>query len=1502
MTPNQLLAHPAVLLAAWRRVSHWYQYGDEPPQPEYARWQAAPEVELEALSSALAEGAYSSPRLPLIPYPKKGAALRHYCRPAIRDQVVFAAYGVLLAPLLERVMPNLSFGNRWFRGGYQESQPQGLCWSDRQFTLEDAQCYQPYRRAHGLFRRVAHWTAQAMLDDGPDAHWDGAGRRPIAVEDFRREKLSVWVHREWWHKPGSAEGNGNRPRLGFWAELDLQLAYPSVEVGQLRARMQRVLKQSATKDLPDLDYPEDIQEALTRDGQAVARELADQLCTLLENVTYDPSGAPGDLWKPEHAQQRLPIGAGAGHPALPTGLVISGLLLNVYLQPLDRHMERWCKGLQKSRKPVAGGRDGPAAAFLRFADDMRVFATDEDRLMGAIDAVWDGLCSTEIRRVSGKARLADPTRSNPGNLRLNLGKVGPKPVAAVVQAYLEAHGWSHDAKSGQWLPPSGSGPTKAGDTAQPQRLADWWRGSQKDAHRRALRHAALIPGHLDAFGTHLVERMSELGGESLLDRFGDRARERLTHLHEMIQFDINDQQVRLDTRLAFATGQLVRAWLPEDSLQEERQALAAMRDSVTKALRRAPWKFSLWRAVIKAAVRRPCGATESGAAGAAADGDRDKADQWLRSVLRQIQGPLRKRAVDDRPSEADDTDPTLWRVAWPEAGEGGAPPASCAVTEEGVAERDQPACRRIELALSAHRAAFWFSLAGALDDLERALEAGVANTALPYTRPWTAQDWTFRALPREALAPVRNWLADLDRWAEVLYPDTAAAKGADPAIPTEALWITPIEREALALAAMKAIEPVQAIRALCEHATRQSSAAASGSGDASAEAWAGWLLDVLRPEPMERLVRLLLPSRTLPTAEAIALMPRLLRRPKNDERARLVHCLDTSALPDAAARLRALKHLRLLRHFPSEPDGPILRADAREALEYLNALLHGRHGGPRELWALRRYADLRRALLAWNQPTASSGTEKAPTLHRLLWGDCWDDKCVDHWRIVPAQAVAEGLPIRIAAQMLRDALEADAASACASESDKSLWPPIWTLGTEAELQVAQWLADGRRCQLQWEDWAPFLQRSGPEGAGSATSGPLLVSVSTSPDAWEMWPHPLFLWPGALGVKMDPIEYRRWCHLLHLLTAVQGDERILDTLFLNGSGATPYEERWHWRHTVHMPGAFWEELERLTRLAMGRRAGARSSAFTRLKNELDGITAPPLSPEDFRWERVDIQLRFDDPWDIPVTVTPHPQNSAYLAATATLPSMTLTTGQLDDWLHVRIGQVAAHPDWKSWVTDYPHLDRAPRQHIMKQIWATFLADRHESGGAKAGPSASAGTGGGPDTSKASGSRFSGLILLPEATLPVGEERQLVRLAQEAQRAVIAGALWRTLPTMASPHPCVSPGPTYLVNEALVVLPIPRPDGDDRPPVRLFTVRKPSPATNELGFAKALSQRGGGQQVWKMLPGKRWYRFVHPGWGDFTVAICSDLLDPAPWASLRGEMLHLFTCAYNQDVDL
>ena len=155
----------------------------------------------------------------------------------------------------------------------------------------------------------------------------------------------------------------------------------------------------------------------------------------------------------------------------------------------------------------------------------------------------------------------------------------------------------------------------------------------------------------------------------------------------------------------------------------------------------------------------------------------------------------------------------------------------------------------------------------------------------------------------------------------------------------------------------------------------------------------------------------------------------------------------------------------------------------------------------------------------------------------------------------------------------------------------------------------------------------------------------------------------------------------------------------------------------------------------------------------------------------------------------------------------------------------------------------------------------------------------------------------LVVLPEVSIPNTEVRTVRDLVKKTGHASLAGLYWRVLPPVY--RGSLAPTRKWYVNEAELVLPI---GFHSRGPtgVRWYRVRKPVPAHSETGLAQALTMKTG--VSWYTIAGQRWYRFVHPQWGDFTIAVCSDLLDAAPWHSLRGELLHLFMVACNRDVEL
>lgn len=262
--------------------------------------------------------------------------------------------------------------------------------------------------------------------------------------------------------------------------------------------------------------------------------------------------------------------------------------------------------------------------------------------------------------------------------------------------------------------------------------------------------------------------------------------------------------------------------------------------------------------------------------------------------------------------------------------------------------------------------------------------------------------------------------------------------------------------------------------------------------------------------------------------------------------------------------------------------------------------------------------------------------------------------------------------------------------------------------------------------------------------------------------------------------------------------------------------------------------------------------------------------------EFGWDRADIDLRLGSgPLDIPMGTAPLNKAGLVVPPPEPLPAE----------VSVRLAQISTSTQWPAYFARFTpsgpgSTPRSERQNIMREVTSAFEVDP-------------LGAGRGP-------------VLLPEVSIPQEEIGELESLAQRTQRAVVAGTLWRNVPMVVRgrslPRKAITAGngTRFLVNEAKVIVPTARVEDPYFSVFRTFTIRKPVPAVEELGLCDALSEFTNIE--WRMLRGRTWYRFIHPLWGDFTVAICSDLTDPGPWRSLDGQVLHLFVVSYNKDVNL
>ncbi len=374
-------------------------------------------------------------------------------------------------------------------------------------------------------------------------------------------------------------------------------------------------------------------------------------------------------------------------------------------------------------------------------------------------------------------------------------------------------------------------------------------------------------------------------------------------------------------------------------------------------------------------------------------------------------------------------------------------------------------------------------------------------------------------------------------------------------------------------------------------------------------------------------------------------------------------------------------------------------------------------------------------------------------------------------------------------------------------------------------------------------------------------------------AWDIPPHAAFLLPFATrSERMDKDAYALFCDVLLLLTALDGGESVLDSLAESGSGPLPLRERWDWRSRLHLPNRSWDEIDRVIRWSMGGTAGSdlrMEACGKELLDSLEEMHVEEIGIADFLLERVDLGVDGVGLDEIARTVR------RGVAMRANVPaSLNVDSATLDPRMNVRLGQVAFEA--KNPVDTRLTVPRDEADRVMKQIVSAFESPNY-----------------------ADFEKTPQLVVLPELSVPREEVGTLREHVRGTGRAAVAGIYWQVARTVYPAGNAVRVGQQWFLNEAELTIPV---GHQERGPtgVKWYRVLKPVPSHFEQGLANALSKTTGYR--WRILEGRRWYRFVHRKWGDFSVAICSDLIDSTPWSALRGEILHLFVVAYNRDVEL
>ena len=709
---TETLAHPLVVWAAWLRVDEWYRSGNLAPQPELSEWRLHPEEAVRSLAEELRAGKWQPSAWLQLPYPKRGACLRHYVMPTVKDQVAFMAYLVLLGPLLDSRFLPFVFGNRLYRPIAWNTRLDKPRWEQRGYPFLNRRTYLPYARSHGMFRRVASWTVSRMTK-APLREEDYAGR-VHHPDNYDKNSLPAWLRDCWWLDEQDEGGAG-----AYWASLDIQLAYPSLRLTDLSKALRRLvdmpcMSSESLVDLsefpPSTTYLDDLLDGYPQSllvglgDQEERRELSEGLVTALKGVRVVKKGIPAEAWKPFHARAKLP----PENKGLPTGLAVSGLLLNVAMHSVDSAVVEY----------LAIAEGAHRGAIVRFADDMYLMSRSSEGLFRLIDVVWGAVEGT-----NGPHPIKPRSKSN---LHINLSKVDPPPVKKALHKCLEANCWSPCRTCGELEPGS-----------RAASLYQWWLdGPEKSQLKRDLNRASIRAGDVGPFVTTLVERLSEIGRDTLADRFGQGAKDRQVQLHDLARFDIADEQVRADTRRTFAVNRLAGAWLSTDT-REARRELSEIRRSVATVFTEIPWKFALWSAVVRVAGRRVDAESRQSE-------DDEEARNWLGGVLRRV-------AIHGEES---------WMSNWPEE-TAESPHLGSNVDWRGPY-------------LSFHRTAFWQALANVIRLLyshhERHDTHGGGHELQSLHTGASPLHWATR-VPEGLHGHVAQFLGDVDKWTSLLYGD-----------------------------------------------------------------------------------------------------------------------------------------------------------------------------------------------------------------------------------------------------------------------------------------------------------------------------------------------------------------------------------------------------------------------------------------------------------------------------------------------------------------------------------------------------------------------------------------------------------------------------------------------------------------------------------------------------------------------------------------------------------
>ena len=366
------------LILAWRRVENSYQHGDVWfDELEISAFKFNLVQNIERLSEQMKNGNYKMKPIKPAPYPKgmkvgknevgqetKELRVRQSFCINVEDQVVWmAVYGVL-GPYFEEQMPAWSYGNRMFLNTWKDEHGH---WINGVYRTTSRNFYRKWQQGWPLYRHMlaACIKRMAFPKKTDEQTCNESELQAIEENDAQVNEAFKLPYLE----KGYFGTEGYHTRL-YYVAIDLEKFYPSVKMDRIRN--------------------------ILLDAFPIGDANFTSLITALTKFEVVNDDSVGNVFSEEELSE-MGLYEDVVFEGLPTGLLVAGALVNLYLLELDLKVIERLKSVKTHR-----------IMHFRYVDDHLFLSDDKEELVK-----WEEWYIKELKAIQ---------------LRVNEAKTDEKPI------------------------------------------------------------------------------------------------------------------------------------------------------------------------------------------------------------------------------------------------------------------------------------------------------------------------------------------------------------------------------------------------------------------------------------------------------------------------------------------------------------------------------------------------------------------------------------------------------------------------------------------------------------------------------------------------------------------------------------------------------------------------------------------------------------------------------------------------------------------------------------------------------------------------------------------------------------------------------------------------------------------------------------------------------------------------------------------------------------------